>query len=94
MTGPAVRFQSFREGAELTTITPGSGAASDQFALVPLQEPGSAGLPPYTPTLVASVAVLTATRRVRDAAGYAATAPLDTAQRTAWTVAWSGLTLA
>lgn len=94
MTTAATQLRPFRQGPDPTTITPGSGAASDQFALVPLTEPGSVGSPPSLPDLVSGVAVESRVRRVRDAAGYSATAPLDNAQRSRWTVAWTGLSLA
>ncbi len=91
MTTPATQLQPFRQGPEPTTITPGSGAAADQYALIPLTEPASVGLPPFTPDLVSSVDVEASVRRVRDAAGYSSTAPLDVARRTRWTVAWTAL---
>lgn len=94
MTTPGTQLRPFRQGAEPTTITPGSGAAADQHALIPLTEPASVGAPPFVPALVSAVTIESTTRRVRDAAGYTSSAPLDLAQRTRWTVAWSGLSLA
>lgn len=91
MSTAGTQLRPFRQGPEPTTITPGSGAASDQYALIPLAEPASVGAAPLVPALISAVEVETTTRRVRDAAGYTSSTPLDTAQRTRWSVAWSGL---
>lgn len=94
MSTPAIQLVPWAQGPEPTTILPGSGLAADMLVLIPSSEPGTVGLPPLTPDLVSSWGVAGTTRRVRDAAGYTQTTPLDTTQRTAWQVAWTGLSLA
>jgi hypothetical protein len=86
-----VRLREFALGQDPVAPT----AGEDGFAaLVPVDEPLSAGPPPVAPILVRRAEDLWAVRGVRCGSGHLVTSGLASHPRPRWSVGWTGLTLA
>lgn len=88
MALPAVQLGPMLAPAT-TGVTPPVDGDDDFAALVPIDEPLSAGEPPIAPALIVSASKQYPARIMRSVAGYPHSAPLGTDARATGTLQWN-----